>query len=253
MPRPCPSGKHGDKRIHEGSSLLTSSVQKRTATLLYEKERQILAQTRMIHHMSAPERAIGVGWSLKYKACARTTKLYISENTRGKKAYFEEECFDDDDEPIEQIDRGPEESAIDTPAPGCIFALYHVYYNSFGDKIICDKKEFRRHTKGLLGVGPPSVDNSCRKSTRPQWLSSLHLHKRAEAHAEVKALIESWDGEAFTFRRYPRSFKPEAASTTIRYPCIDISVKPIWVARVRQEPLRTEKSHRTTQNKALVL
>ena len=271
-----PSGKLRDKKAHDRSFLLKARVMKVKEAHTYTKERQIMGMTRMIHHMEAPRVAKAPGWALRYRTYRRITKGF---NYRGNFAasdttWQEEKLLDDDPEEFYADTSEREGGSSDdsphggdsvcsnlpvvAPLPGCIFASYLPYGSNgdvLGDVLIRDKKDFRRRTKNLLGIGPPNVDNSEGRAT-PQWLSCLHLRKRAGAHAEVKHLIESWDGEAFEFARTTRMFEADKDLPDSRgqfHECMVITVRPIWIKRTQPEPVFEEDSVRGTRNQSLVL
>ncbi len=257
-----PSGKLRDKEAHERSFLLKARVMKVKEAHTYTKERQILGMTRMIHHMTAPNLATAPGWALRYRTYRRITTGF--HDTGIAYAWQQEKRFADDPEIYvnEPEEESPDDSSrsgesdsgdhsMHFPEPGNIFASYEPCDYCHTSILIRDKKEFRRSTKILLGVGPPNVDNTdCR--ARPQWLSCLHSRRRAKAHAEVKNLIESWDGEGFEFRRCARTFEAQDAPDRLQE-CFAITVRPVWIKRTQPEPFFTEDSVRTTQNQAHVL
>ena len=259
-----PSGKLRDKKAHERSFLLKARVKKLKAVATYKKERQILAQTAMIHSMTAPKVAKAPGWALRYKTYRRSTD-FVGNDYHWK----QEKRFDDDpeiyvrvaessDEEIEKLEHSGESDSgerVIVLEPGHIFASYAPYAYCPDDILIRDKKEFQRRTKNLLGIGPPIVDNTD-LAALPRWLSCLHPRRRAEAYAEVKGLIESWDGEEFEFRRTARRFEADKDIMDNRgqfQECIAITVRAIWIERTEPEPVFKEHSVRRTHNQTLVL
>ncbi len=264
-----PSGKLRDKKAHGRSFQLKARVKRLKAAAKYKKERQILAQTAMIHYMTAPKLAKAPGWALRYITYKRVTERWYPDYSD---YWQQEKRLDDDPEEIYvatsareggSSDDSPHSGesdrddhlVVNVPDPGCIFASYETCDYCHETILIREKKDFRRHTRNLLGIGPPTVDNSDR-GVRPRWLSCLHPQKRAEAHAEVKNLIESWDGEEFEFRRYDKTFATETKTPANHNQCrevIAITVRPIWIERRQPEPFFKEHSVRTTHNETHVL
>ncbi len=227
MARPCPSGKRGDKKAHEGSSVLTACVQK----MICVKERQCLAQAVMITRLNTMQDQLAPGWEVSFSFWIRHTQ----ESTTSQWS-DQEKRLDDDPDGYATFDGDEDDRTTDTllPKSGNIFVEYGLR-DSNRDLMFRDRAELLALVKPTLICESPNFDQSG-LGPRPQWLSCLQPQKRQGAYDEVDTLLQTWNGECFRFVRYARSFN-STYGKSYRCTCLIIKVRSIWIQRVAPQPV----------------